>query len=222
MLQKDIAYTYYQQNEGSNRIGGRIYMERRGFNLMNVKLTVKQVLYPLMFILGLAVTVSNSWGDNLPTNGMDQQILYWSGTTYTGSNATWGDPSSIPGLQGAPGTNGVDGVNGADGAAGTNGSNGTNGAKGKDGSNGRDGVNGKNLEAPTIDPRLDVEVREFDSRHWSMSSYASFALQTGTARYVVGQKLTLKLGKSFEEKQREILEKKLLKMMDNSVLLPVN
>ncbi len=185
---------------------------------------MKKLGYILLGIYGVLVFVSIAEANNVTdtlTSGqtpIQGDILYFDGVA--GNTAgTWAQPSSIPGLQGAAGT---DGVNGVDGAAGANGANGANGSKGSDGADGVNGVNGKNLSAPSIDPRMDVEVREFDSKHWSMSSYASFALQTGTARYVVGQKLTLKLGKSFEEKQRELLEKKLLKLMDNSVLLPVN
>ena len=132
-------------------------------------------------------------------------ILWYSDPTPGHPTATYAQPSSVPGLTGATGSAGADGVNG------------TNGKDGKDGVN---GVNGRNAMAPAIDPRLDVEVREFDSKHWSVSSGVSFALQTGSARYIVTQKLTLKLGKSYEEKQMERMEQRMQKLLRDSVLLP--
>jgi len=136
-------------------------------------------------------------------------ILWYSDPTPGHPTATYAPPSSIPGLAGLDGQDGKDGVNGQD------------GVKGETGTAGKDGVNGTNAKVPAIDPRMDVEVREYDSRHWSMSSYASFGFQSGTSRYIVGQKLTLKLGKSYETKQMELLEKKLQSAMKDALLMPV-
>lgn len=93
------------------------------------------------------------------------------------------------------------------------------GVAGTQGPKGDKGDPGKNLEAPAIDPRLDVEVREYDSQHWTMSSFASFGMQSTTAQYIVGQRLTLKLGKSYEEKERELLEGRIQKTLKDSILL---
>lgn len=123
------------------------------------------------------------------------------------------------GAAGAVGASGAAGVAGAVGTAGINGQTGANGAQGLQGLKGDKGDTGKNLEAPAIDPRLDVEIREFDSQHWTTSSFASFGMQTTTARYIVGQRLTLKLGQSYEEKQRHLLEKRMQKMLRDSILL---
>lgn len=138
------------------------------------------------------------------------------GTEHDNNDSKPNDIDYIPlsQLKGATGAQGVAGVQGTTGVQGTQGNTGNSGKAGTNGKNGVDGVNGRNLEAPTIDPRLDVEVREFDSKHWSVSSYASFALQTGAARYIVGQKLILKIGRSYEEKQRELLEQKLRKLLE--------
>lgn len=92
---------------------------------------------------------------------------------------------------------------------GSSGSNGAIGTTGNVGAQGPQGVPGRDAEAPAIDPRVDVEVREYDAQHWSTSSYASFGMQSSTARYIVGQRLTLKLGRSYEETQNEALKRKL-------------
>ncbi len=182
----------------------------------------------MALVLGLSpLAFANNVTDTLvagqsPTAG---DILYYNG--ISGNTAgTWAQPSSIPGLQGAPGN---DGTNGSDGVNGSNGVDGAAGANGKDGSagaNGTNGINGKNFSAPAIDPRLNVEIRYFDSQHWFMASGASFALQTGSARYIVTQTLGLKLGKSYEEKQREKLEKDVRRLQDqlndNNVLMLPN
>lgn len=178
---------------------------------MNKTNAVKWLIASAM-VLGLSKFVHAS--DVVTTTNAGEasygDILWYSDPTPGHPTATYAPPSSIPGLAGLNGTDGVNGTNGADGAKGET------GVAGKDGANGRDG---RDASVPAIDPRLDVEVREFDSKHWSMSSFASFGMQSGTSRYIVGQKLTLKLGKSYEEKQRAELEKRMEKLLKNSVFL---
>jgi hypothetical protein len=119
------------------------------------------------------------------------------------------------GPQGAQGTAGINGVNGASGiqgvagATGHAGAQGVQGMQGLQGQQGLQGAPGKDMEAPGIDPRLDVEVREYDAEHWSLASYASFGMQTSTARYIVGEKLTLKIGKSYEQTEIDKLKQQL-------------
>ncbi len=139
-------------------------------------------------------------------------ILWYSGVSGN-TSGTWSQPSSIPGLAGLDGTNGINGVDGAKGDTGAT------GANGKDGKNGINGRDGHDAQAPAIDPRLDVEVREYDAKHWSLSSFASFGMQSSTSRYIVGQKLTLKLGKSYEQKQMEAMEQRMSKLLKDSVFL---
>lgn len=98
--------------------------------------------------------------------------------------------------------NQLKGATGSQGNTGTSGVAGSTGAKGEKGDKGDPG---QNAYAPAIDPRVDVEVREYDAKHWSLSSFASFGFQSSTTRYIVGQKLTLKLGKSYEERELEQL-----------------
>lgn len=150
-------------------------------------------------------------------------ILYYSGISGN-TSGTWAQPSSIPGLQGPQGIQGIQGVAGVDGINGTNGTDGVDGAtgpqgvqgaqgvkgdKGDTGKQGLPGLNGLNATAPAIDPRLDVEVREYDAKHWSVSSYASFGMQNATSRYIVGQKLVLKLGTSYEGRLLEAQAKEI-------------
>ncbi len=163
-------------------------------------------------LLALSLTGAAYASDVITTTNASEaqygDILWYSDPTPGHPTATYALPSSVPGLTGAQG---------ATGAAGQDGTNGTNG---KDGKNGLNGVNGKDAVVPAVDPRMDVEVREFDSKHWSMASYASFGFQTGTSRYIVGQKLTLKLGKSYEQKMIEKLQKQL--SGNNVIVLPEN
>lgn len=143
------------------------------------------------------------------------------GTETQAGDAKANDVDYVP-LSQLKGATGAAGASGAAGIAGTNGQTGqagTNGAQGVQGLKGDKGNPGKNLEAPAIDPRLDVEIREFDSKHWAMSSFASFGMQTSTARYIVGQRLTLKLGKSYEEKQMSLLEARMQKLLKDSVFM---
>lgn len=84
---------------------------------------------------------------------------------------------------------------------------GATGITGKAGAVGPQGPAGRDAEAPSIDPRLGVEIREYDAEHWSVSSGASFGMQSSTARYIVQQTLTLKLGKSYEQRQIEKINK---------------
>jgi Collagen triple helix repeat (20 copies) len=110
------------------------------------------------------------------------------------------------GPKGDPGSNGHNGTNGTPGAAG---SQGVAGDKGSTGDTGAIGPQGTSADVPSIDPRLGVEVREYDSKHWSISSSASFGMSNSTARYIVEEKLTLKLGRSYEERRIDELERKL-------------
>jgi Collagen triple helix repeat (20 copies) len=112
-------------------------------------------------------------------------------------------PQGFPGQQGQPGWQGPMGLQGYDGA---------NGISGKDGINGKDGAVGPagvSSVVPAVDPRIDVEIREYDAKHWAVSSYVSFGIQTGTSRYIVGQRLVLKLGKSSEQREIDKLRKEI-------------
>lgn len=110
--------------------------------------------------------------------------------------------SQLKGATGQAGASGVQGSAGSQGTQGVQGTQGAVGAKGDKGDQGIQGPKGDSADVPAIDPRLNVKIREYDSTHWSLSSFASFGFQSGTPRYIVGQELELKLGKSAE--QREI------------------
>jgi hypothetical protein len=121
-------------------------------------------------------------------------------------------PTGPQGLQGPIGPQGFTGQPGQQGLAGSRGSNGINGIDGKDGINGKDGAVGPagvSSVVPAVDPRIDVEIREYDAKHWAVSSYVSFGIQTGTSRYIVGQRLVLKLGKSSEQREIDKLRKEI-------------
>jgi hypothetical protein len=115
-------------------------------------------------------------------------------------------PQGPQGPQGAQGNAGTNGTNGSVGPTGATSASGTQGAPGAQGVQGPQGPAAE-INVPAIDPRLEVEIREYDSRHWSLSSFGSFGMQSGTSRYIVGEKLTLKLGKSYEEREIDRLKR---------------
>lgn len=120
--------------------------------------------------------------------------------------------AGVAGSVGAIGNTGNDGAKGATGATGNSGAAGTAGApgaKGAVGPQGAKGDKGDSADVPQIDPRLNVKIRLYDSKHWSFSSFASFGMQSGTPRYIVGQELELKLGKSAEQREIDKLRKEL-------------
>lgn len=186
-------------------------------------------------ILVVLLGATMAYADNLPTDGMDNQILYWNAQSTTGSNATWGDPSTIPGLQGPQGdpglngTNGVDGQNGTNGVDGQNGVNGTNGTDGKDGAKGdkgdkgKDGANGKNGTNASMDHNLflnlGAEVRWYDAKHFSLNSGYRHDLRhhNNTVDIAVIQ---FKIGRSYEERQLEALKKQIKDDLRYAVFLP--
>lgn len=115
--------------------------------------------------------------------------------------------SLTPGPTGATGATGNTGNTGATGNTGSVGKTGNTGAQGVQGIQ---GPKGDSAEVPSVDPRLGVEIREYDSKHWSISSGASFGMQSSTARYIVQQTLTLKLGSSYEEREIAKLRQEIL------------
>lgn len=118
-------------------------------------------------------------------------------------------PQGSTGSQGLTGPIGHQGFTGAQGVSGNKGDQGQRGNQGIQGLQGVQGPKGDSADVPAIDPRFDVEVREWDTQHWSLSSFASFGLQDSTARYIVGQKFTLKLGDSYEARELAKLRKEL-------------
>jgi hypothetical protein len=113
------------------------------------------------------------------------------------------------GTSGPQGPQGIQGVQGPVGPAGIAGQPGASGKAGATGAQGTMGPQGPTRDASAVDPRLDVEVREYDAKRWALSSYASFGMQASTSRYVVGQRLTVKLGQSYEQREIAKLRKAL-------------
>lgn len=156
----------------------------------------------------------------------------------------------IQGQKGDQGTQGVAGANGVNGQDGTNGANGSDGVSGKDGqkgdtgSTGKDGINGKNgttgkdgtagkdgkdgKAGPAgIDANIDhslfvnvgVDVRWYDTKYVAFSSGYRHDLNhhDNTVDALV---VHLKLGKSYEQRQLEALEKRVQRQMQNAVVFP--
>jgi hypothetical protein len=141
------------------------------------------------------------------------------------------------GNNGKDGTNGIDGKDGKDGAVGAKGDQGdmglpgTPGAEGEKGDKGEQGIQGikgvdfdpatlneQNSKLDNMNSRINKlertqyvfqgEVRLFDTRKWTGKPFVRYNIQRHKVD-TVGFILTYKMGKSYEERQMELLNKRL-------------
>jgi hypothetical protein len=134
---------------------------------------------------------------------------YYIPISYNGGyNGTDTDYIYVEDLKGKDGTNGL---NGKDGVKGDTGLKGDVGDKGEKGIQGTQGKQGKGLE-----DRYEVigEVRLFDTRKTAWSIYAGRDFNNDNN--IFGAKVTIKLGKSYEEKRLDELEAKINNMIPES------
>lgn len=149
----------------------------------------------------------------------------------TGQNGANGQDGIVgkDGMNGVSGNNGADGKDGTKGDAGTvgkDGTNGKNGETGKDGTNGKDGKDGKAGPAG-IDANIDhglfvnigLDVRWYDTKYVAFSSGYRHDLNhhDNTVDALI---VHLKLGKSYEQRQLETLEKRIRQDLYNVIALP--
>ena len=173
----------------------------------------KTYILALILALALPVYASDVRGtvrDN--NNGEEGFILMHSGEVQGQYNdaGTWTDAEFLRGEDGADGQDGINGADGTDGQAGTNGINGevgNNGIDGVNGTNGIDGANGQDGKGLKNQYKAGVDFRVLDTRKtaWNIYYNSDFNNQIDE----VGVKITIKLGKSYEERKIEELEKKL-------------
>ena len=197
----------------------------------------KIVLTVLVLGLMSGVAFAVPQTDNVVVNntGNAGNIFVSTGTSQ-GNNqiGTWADGSSFKGEKGNTGNSGLDGKdgytpikgidyndgkNGEQGVAGTdgktpvkdvdytdgkNGDKGDTGSKGDKGQQGIQGERGKGLEDRV---ELIGEVRILDTKRTTWSIYAGRDINNGVGIY--GAKVTVKLGRSYEERRLDALEKKL-------------
>jgi hypothetical protein len=176
-------------------------------------------------------------------NGAIGDILVSTGNN-NGANSvgTWTDPSFLKGdkgdkgdtgEQGIAGTNGIDGLNGQDGYTpvkgtdyndgnnGVNGIDGSNGIDGKNGLNGTDGKEGKQGEKGATGAvgkglndqyKAGVEcvIAETQKTSWRLYYNRDFNNQVNEA----GVKVVIYIGKSYNQKQIEGLQKQLKTLAD--------
>ena len=110
----------------------------------------------------------------------------------------------LEGLQGVAGQVGEQGLQGLTGSQGETGKEGTEGKQGQRGEKGEKGDIGKGLENRV---ELIGEVRVFDTRKWAGFVYGGADINNNTG--IVGLKVQYKLGKSYEEKRLDELERKI-------------
>jgi len=138
-------------------------------------------------------------------NGTIGQLLVNEGN---GNIAQWVNPSTE--FKGDTGNQGVQGVKGTQGEQGIKGNIGNQGIKGNKGNRGDKGAKGATGKGLRDRYEVQLETRLIDTKKFALSNY--YIYDTNNDNHCVGLKVTLKLGKSYEEKRIEDLEKKLDKL----------
>lgn len=137
-----------------------------------------------------------------------EQGRYYIETKYQGGyNGTDADYVYLDEVVGKDGTNGVDGrdgQNGLDGRDGVDGQDGEKGEKGDKGKQGERGLQGRGLENRH---ELIVEGRLFDTKRTTFSVYSGY--DTNNRVSIVGAKLTIKFGTSYEERELNKLKREI-------------
>lgn len=107
-------------------------------------------------------------------------------------------PVGPAGPQGPAGVNGADGKDGQDGIDGEDGADGTDGADGAPGADGKDGRDGRDVTAKTA---VGVEgvVRLYDGKHVTVEAFDAYDIR-GKRNHFAGARVTLKVGRSYEER----------------------
>jgi hypothetical protein len=170
---------------------------------------LKRIWLAIMFLFILSSSVFagvETVKDN--NDGNKGYILINTGTKNGQSDVGhWTDIVTIPELKGEKGDigqSGKDGLNGEQGLSGVNGQDGKNGTDGKDGKKGEQGEIGKGLKDQY---KAGIELRILDTKHTTWSTYMNRDFNNKTNE--IGVKVTIKLGKSYELRRIEELEKKL-------------
>lgn len=120
-----------------------------------------------------------------------------------------GNGNGCTGPQGPQGPAGQDGLNG------TNGTNGTNGVDGVNGKDGRDGTDAQVDRSAML--ALDTAVRLYDGKYIQLQAFNIYQPSRKQSQDVIGDgrnfmfgaRVVFKLGKSYEERRIDELEKKL-------------
>ena len=144
------------------------------------------------------------------------------------SRGIWTDPSELglkgekgdtgeagpQGTTGEQGSAGQDGAIGPEGVAGEEGKAGDKGSQGDTGEKGQQGIEGPQGQGLQDRVELIGEVRVLDTKRTTWSIYAGRDVNNGVGIY--GAKVTVKLGRSYEERRLDELEAK-LNMMQPTV-----
>ncbi len=161
---------------------------------------MKKLTLVTLAILGLSTLgYANCGNDNGNGNGC-------SGNT---------GPQGPQGPQGPVGLNGTNGSNGANGSNGTNGANGSNGTSGVNGKDGRNGTDAQVDRSAKL--ALDAAIRLYDGKYVQVQAFNIYlpsrknnqdVIGDGT-NFMFGARVVFKLGRSYEERRIDELEKKL-------------
>ncbi len=148
----------------------------------------------IVFMLTSSIYAAPSYGTVKDDNdGKEGQIFVNSGADSGGADiGTWVDPKTMPELQGPKGDKGDTGAQGIQ------------GAKGDKGDKGDQGERGKGLKDQY---KAGVELRVVDTKHTTWSVYYNRDFNNSVNE--VGVKVTIKLGKSYLERQIEDLQRQL-------------
>ncbi len=110
---------------------------------------------------------------------------------------------------------GPQGPKGDKGDKGDKGNTGPQGPKGDKGSQGTDGQDGRDLNAETA-VGVEAVLRLYDGKHTTLELFDAYDIRA-RRNHFAGLRFTFKLGKSYEQKERERLEKLLVSMQADIV-----
>lgn len=191
---------------------------------------MKKVIGLTVLVLSLSVGIGYAGGVQSDNTGNAGYIFVATGENHgKDSIGIWTDPSEL-GLKGEKGDTGATGESGKDGYSPVknadyfDGQDGytpikgidyNDGTDGVDGLNGSDGQDGKSITGPQgpqgkgLEDRTEIigEVRVLDTKRTTWSVYAGRDINNGVGIY--GAKVTIKLGRSYEERRLDELEARL-------------
>lgn len=175
------------------------------------------------FIIGVLLVPSISLADGVVVNGVSVNddgsannltLTSTNGTGITTTAVANGAKVVINAPQGATGAQGVQGITGTSGTTGIQGQAGKTGAQGATGTNGVNGTNGINGTNAAVDDSAklvgDVALRLYDGKRVQLQLFDAygFSFQTNEGKNMMyGMRVVFKLGKSYEERQLEKLQK---------------
>lgn len=163
-------------------------------------------LFMLSMLLSPSVMAFSGQEVVVDNKGTAGQILISDGVQIDSghTNGSWVSPNALPSLKGAKGDTGSQGNSGA------TGSKGDEGIAGKDGQDGKDADNARldDVEHRMNRTKILAEgvVRVYDAKKFQVNLFANYDF-IGRKSHEMGARIEYKLGKSYEERRIDQLER---------------